>query len=56
VLIREQLAVTLVQAHQIIFGMLFIVVVLVFPGGLVEGWQRLRRFWLRRRAVPDASA
>ena len=43
VLVREQLAVTLVQLHQIIFGILFIVVVLVLPGGLVEAWSRLRR-------------
>jgi branched-chain amino acid transport system permease protein len=46
ILIREQLAVTLAQAHQVIFGILFIVIVLVFPGGLVEVWGRLRR--LRR--------
>jgi branched-chain amino acid transport system permease protein len=45
ILIREQLAVTLVSAHQIIFGVLFIIIVLVFPGGLVEGWGRLRRAW-----------
>jgi branched-chain amino acid transport system permease protein len=43
ILIREQLAITLAQAHQIIFGVLFIIVVLVFPGGLVEAWGRLRR-------------
>jgi branched-chain amino acid transport system permease protein len=42
ILIREQLAVTLVQAHQIIFGVLFMLVVLAVPGGLVDAWQRLR--------------
>jgi branched-chain amino acid transport system permease protein len=42
VLIREQLAITLVQAHQIIFGLLFVLVVLAFPGGLVDAWSRLR--------------
>ena len=32
VLVREQLAVTLAQVHQVIFGVLFILVVLVLPG------------------------
>jgi branched-chain amino acid transport system permease protein len=50
ILVREQLAVTLVNVHQIIFGILFIVVVLAFPGGLVEAWDRLRKArWLPRR-------
>ncbi|HEY4690382.1 MAG TPA: branched-chain amino acid ABC transporter permease [Anaerolineae bacterium] len=43
VLVRDRLAVTLVDIHQIIFGILFIIVVLVFPGGLVEAWERLRK-------------
>jgi branched-chain amino acid transport system permease protein len=43
VLVREQLAVTLVNVHQVIFGILFIVVVLVLPGGLVDLSSRLRR-------------
>jgi branched-chain amino acid transport system permease protein len=42
VLVRERLAVSLVEVHQIIFGLLFILVVLVLPGGLVEAWSRLR--------------
>ena len=51
ILLRQQLAVTLVEIHQVIFGILFIVIVLVFPGGLVEAWQRLQRLrWPRRRA------
>lgn len=51
ILIRQQLAVTLVEIHQVIFGILFIVIVLVFPGGLVEAWQRLQRLrWPRKRA------
>lgn len=41
ILIREELAVSLVQVHQIIFGLLFVVVVLALPGGLVDAWQRL---------------
>lgn len=42
-LVRELLAVTFVQIHQVIFGVLFILVVLVLPGGLVDAWTRLRR-------------
>ncbi len=43
VLVREQLAVTLVNVHQVIFGILFIVVVLTLPGGLVDLASRFRR-------------
>lgn len=43
VLVREQLAVTLVQLHQVIFGIAFIAIVLLLPGGLVDAWARLRR-------------
>lgn len=42
VLIRQELSVALVNTHQIIFGVFFIVVVLVLPGGLVDIWARLR--------------
>jgi ABC-type branched-subunit amino acid transport system permease subunit len=48
-LVREQLALTLVQVHQEIFGALFIVVVLLLPGGLVDVWGRARSLLLRRR-------
>jgi branched-chain amino acid transport system permease protein len=49
IVVREQLAVSFTQFHHIIFGVLFIVVVLLLPGGLIDLWQRLRR--LRRPAV-----
>src|SRR5207249_2750138 len=39
---REILAVRLVEVHQVIFGLLFIGVVLVLPGGLVDAWARAR--------------
>jgi branched-chain amino acid transport system permease protein len=42
VLVQEQLALTLEGGHRILFGALFIVVVLAFPGGLIEAWRRLR--------------
>ncbi|MEW6403638.1 MAG: branched-chain amino acid ABC transporter permease [Chloroflexota bacterium] len=43
IVVREQLAVNLVEIHQVIFGILFILIVLTFPGGLVQAWERLRR-------------
>jgi branched-chain amino acid transport system permease protein len=49
-LVREVLAVNLVQVHQVIFGALFIVVVLALPGGLVDVWSRVERR-LRRRSA-----
>jgi branched-chain amino acid transport system permease protein len=52
-LIREVLALRLVELHLLIFGILFIVIVLAFPGGFVEAWRSLfggRRRLLRREA------
>ena len=49
-LVREQLAVTLVGIHQVIFGGLFILVVLLLPGGLVDAWRR-GQLALRRRTL-----
>lgn len=48
VVVREKLSVNLVDVHQVIFGVLFILIVLVFPGGLVEAWERLKRLLTRR--------
>jgi branched-chain amino acid transport system permease protein len=42
IVVRERLAVNLVEVHQVIFGVLFILIVLIFPGGLVEAWERLK--------------
>jgi branched-chain amino acid transport system permease protein len=47
VIVRERLAVSLVDLHQIFFGILFILVVLTLPGGLMEAWYLLRRLVLR---------
>ncbi len=46
IVVREQLAINLVEIHQVIFGILFILIVLIFPGGLVEAWERLKKFSL----------
>jgi len=43
VILKEVLAVRLVELHLLIFGVLFILVVLFLPGGLVEAWNRARR-------------
>jgi branched-chain amino acid transport system permease protein len=43
VILKELLAVRWVEFHLIIFGVLFILVVLFLPGGLVEAWNRARR-------------
>jgi len=47
ILVREKLAVSFTQFHQIIFGVLFILIVLLLPGGLVDIWSRARRRTLR---------
>ena len=43
VILKELLAVQLVELHLLIFGLLFVLVVLFLPGGLVEAWSRARR-------------
>ena len=42
VVVKEFLAVTLVEVHLIVFGVLFILVVLFLPGGLVEAWEKIQ--------------
>ncbi len=48
VVVRERLAANLTDVHQVIFGVLFILVVLVFPGGLLEIYDRVSK-WVRGR-------
>ena len=43
IVVREELAVSFTQFHHIIFGILFILIVLLLPGGLVDIWSRVRR-------------
>ena len=54
VLLKEYLALRWVDAHLLIFGVLFVVIVLLLPGGLVEAVERLSRR-LARRAAPSPS-
>lgn len=49
VLVRERLAANLTDVHQVIFGVLFVLVVLLLPGGLLEIWERAKKFVARRR-------
>jgi branched-chain amino acid transport system permease protein len=48
VVVKEQLALKLVELHLIVFGVLFILVVLFLPGGFVEAWEKIRRVLTRR--------
>ena len=43
VILKETLAVQLVDLHLLIFGVVFVLVVLFLPGGLVEAWSRVRQ-------------
>jgi branched-chain amino acid transport system permease protein len=48
VILREVLAQALTDVHLIVFGILFILVVLLLPGGLLEAWHRLYRLFRPR--------
>ena len=48
VFLKEYLTVRWVDFHLLIFGVLFIAIVLLFPGGLVQATEGARR-WLTRR-------
>jgi ABC-type branched-subunit amino acid transport system permease subunit len=47
-LFSSALALWLLELHLLIFGALFILVVLFLPGGLVEAWSRTRGLIARR--------
>jgi branched-chain amino acid transport system permease protein len=49
VVVKELLALKLVELHLIVFGTLFILVVLFLPGGIVELWAKVQRNFARRR-------
>ncbi len=62
ILVHEVLSLKLVNIHEVIFGILFILIVLLFPGGLLEAWNRLTKalsmFWQKivlRRKPADQS-
>jgi branched-chain amino acid transport system permease protein len=45
VVLKEYLALRWVDFHLLIFGVLFIAIVLILPGGLVQAAARTRRLW-----------
>jgi branched-chain amino acid transport system permease protein len=52
VIVKEVLALKLVELHLTVFGVLFILVVLFLPGGFVEAWERIKQVltrWSRQR-------
>ena len=49
VFVKEVLAVRLVEVHLIVFGVLFILVVLFLPGGFVQAWEKIQA------AIPQRS-
>ncbi len=58
VVVREQLATQFIELsslHPIIFGILFMIIVLVLPGGLMDIWTRFQR-WMERRGKPREPA
>ena len=48
VVVKEVLALKLVELHLTVFGVLFILVVLFLPGGFVEAWERIKQVLTRR--------
>jgi branched-chain amino acid transport system permease protein len=55
VLLREYLALTLGEYHLIVFGVLFILVVLFLPGGIVEAWEKIRKFSSKQLSLKRTS-
>ncbi len=48
VLLRELLSLKLVEIHLTVFGVLFVLVVLFLPGGIVQAWEKLRNAFAHR--------
>jgi branched-chain amino acid transport system permease protein len=48
VLLKQLLVWNVGEYHLIIFGTLFILIVLFLPGGLVEAWQKIKKLLARR--------
>jgi branched-chain amino acid transport system permease protein len=50
--LKQLLVLNVGEYHLIIFGALFILIVLFLPGGLVEAWTKIRKALTRRRNSP----
>jgi len=53
VLLKEILSLKLVELHLMVFGILFILVVLFLPGGFVQAWKQIQRLVSRRSASKE---
>jgi branched-chain amino acid transport system permease protein len=56
VVVREILSLKLGELHLMVFGVLFILVVLFLPGGIVQAWKRVQRLVGRRSASKEVQA
>jgi branched-chain amino acid transport system permease protein len=56
VIARELLALKLVELHLVVFGTLFILVVLFLPGGFVEAWHKIQQAFSRRSRSKEPEA
>lgn len=54
--VQDSLPASFVGAHLLLFGALFILVVLLLPGGLMEFWEKLRRRIRRPRFDDETGA
>jgi branched-chain amino acid transport system permease protein len=53
VVVREILSLKLGELHLMVFGVLFILVVLFLPGGIVQAWQRIQKLVSRKSASKE---
>jgi branched-chain amino acid transport system permease protein len=56
VVVRERLATSLPYVHQVIFGALFVLVVLLLPGGLMEIWGYVKKSGVRVLALAKGDS
>lgn len=54
VVLKEWLVLNVGEYHLIVFGTLFILVVLFLPGGLVEAWEKIREALSRRPKLKES--
>jgi ABC-type branched-subunit amino acid transport system permease subunit len=55
VVLKEWLVLNVGEYHLIVFGTLFILVVLFLPGGLVEAWEKIREALSCRPKLKESS-
>ena len=55
VALKEWLVLNVGEYHLIVFGTLFILVVLFLPGGLVEAWEKIQKALTRRSRLKSSN-